>query len=69
MTQQELAMLEKLTNLHFHGPSGECLAYGLCGQKICTCPATSEFDAPCAKHGIRPIGMRSDGSFAPNEFE
>ena len=52
---------------------------GLCGTyhhpwasltrriETCMCPATSEYDPPCPAHGVRPIGMRGDGSWAVTE--
>lgn len=35
----------------------------------CFCPATSEYDPPCPRHGVRPIGQRGDGSMVPVEHE
>lgn len=36
---------------------------------ICTCPASSEFDSPCPRHGLQPIGQRADGSYSPPEYD
>lgn len=36
---------------------------------ICFCPAASEYDPPCPKHGVRPIGQGGDGSMVPGEYE
>lgn len=38
-------------------------------EPICLCPAASEYDPPCPMHGVRPIGMSSDGSRAPGEYD
>jgi hypothetical protein len=30
-------------------------------QAVCTCPATSEYDDPCPRHGVLGIGVRGTG--------
>lgn len=31
-------------------------------RPLCLCPATSEYDDPCPRHGVLPIGVRGDDS-------